>query len=200
MSSSRATPRRTLWEEGRHPGALVRSVAVLGVLSVAFVDVMLLGRLSALFDLAFVVTCMGAALLVRPRDFFAVGVLPPLMMLMVVGVLAVWFRDVVAEPGDGLVQALVTGLAHHAGALVTGYAFVLLLLLLRQLAVRNAGAIRSGARPQRVERPAPEAPGDSGAHDAPASGTTGVPVRTQARESAPATPATQSSAPRTAAH
>ena len=32
------------------------------------------------FDLCFVAICLAAALMVRPRDFFTVGVLPPLLM------------------------------------------------------------------------------------------------------------------------
>ena len=38
---------------------------------------------------------------------------------------------------------MVSGLAHHAGSLVVGYALTLGILALRQVALRNAGAIRS---------------------------------------------------------
>lgn len=113
-------------------------------------------RLTLLFDVAFVATCVAAALAVRPRDFFMVGVLPPLLMLLTVLVLALTTRPVVADKGDGLVQAMVTGLAHQAGALVSGYALTLAVLALRQVALRNAGAIRSTGKvrvPEQRRRP-----------------------------------------------
>lgn len=136
--------RKTLWEEGRHSGRLVRTMAVAALVVTAFVDVIVFDRVSLLFDIVFVALCVAAALAVRPRDFFLVGVLPPLMMLGAVLLLALVSRDLVGERGDGLVQAVVSGLAHHAGALVTGYVLTLAILALRQVAARNAGAIRSG--------------------------------------------------------
>jgi hypothetical protein len=99
--------------------------------------------LSLFYDIAFVMLCVAAAFSVRPRDFFVVGVLPPLLMLGVVLALALVDRAAVAESVDGFVQALVSGLAHHAGALVTGYGLVLGILALRQVAARNAGRIRT---------------------------------------------------------
>ena len=147
VSDLRTTPRKTLWEEGRHSGHLVRTAAVTAVLAAALVDALLFGRLTYLFDLAFIAVCVAAALAVRPRDFFVVGVLPPLMMLGTVLLLALTARGVVAEPGDVLLQAVVSGLAHHAGALVVGYVLCLALLALRQVALRKAGVLRSSARP-----------------------------------------------------
>ncbi len=142
--SSERTSNKTLWEEGSQPGRLVGAVAVTALIVTASLDVLIFERLSLLFDVVFVGLCVAAALAVRPRDFFVVGVLPPLMMLGAVLLLALSWRGVVAEPGDGLVQAVVSGLAHHAGALVTGYVLTLAILALRQLAYRNSGAIRSG--------------------------------------------------------
>lgn len=138
------TPRKTLWEEGKHPGQLVRAVAVAVLVATAFLDVLVFDRLSLLFEVVFVALCVGIALLVRPRDFFVIGVLPPLMMLGAVSLLALFRRDAVAERGDGLVQAAVSGLAHHAGALVTGYVLTLAILALRQRAYRNSGVLLSG--------------------------------------------------------
>ncbi len=125
----------------------MRTIAAAVLLAVAFVDTAVFDRLTVAFDVAFVLTCVAAALAVRPRDFFVVGVLPPLSMLVIVLVLALFDRVAVAEPTDGLVQATVSGLAHHAGALVVGYTLTLAVLALRQVAYRNAGTIRSGARP-----------------------------------------------------
>jgi hypothetical protein len=118
------------------------------LLVVALVEATALGTLGWVFDLTFVAVCVAAALLVRPRDFFVVGVLPPLSMLVIVAVLAAFDRTAVADRGDGFAQAAVSGLAHHAGALVVGYILTLGLLALRQVALKNAGAIRHGARPQ----------------------------------------------------
>lgn len=131
-----------MWDEGRKPGRQVVTLSTLAALAVAWLNVGLSGRLSLFFDLTFVVLCLVAALAVRPRDFFVVGVLPPLLMLGVMTMLAMAARGAVADEVDGLVQAVVSGLAHHAGGLVAGYALTLAVLALRQVALRNSGRIR----------------------------------------------------------
>jgi hypothetical protein len=113
------------------------------VLVAVLLDLQLSNDLGLLFDVAFVLVCIGAALAVRPQDFFMVGVFPPLLMAATVGLLAVLARGSVAEGTDGLLQAVVSGLAHHARALVAGYGLTLALLALRQVAIRNAGRIRA---------------------------------------------------------
>jgi hypothetical protein len=132
---------------------------------VVLLDLRVFDSLTLLFDIAFVVVCTAAALAVRPRDFFLVGVLPPLLMAATIAVVALMSRAAIADPGDGLLQTLVSGLAHHAGALVTGYALTLAVLALRQVALRNAGKIRAlgrsrtasaqppGRRPERRPEP-----------------------------------------------
>lgn len=134
-----------MWDEGRKPGRQVVTLSTLAALAVAWLNVGLSGRLSLFFDLTFVVLCLVAALAVRPRDFFVVGVLPPLLMLGVMTMLAMAARGAVADEVDGLVQAVVSGLAHHAGGLVAGYALTLAVLALRQVALRNSGRIRGPA-------------------------------------------------------
>lgn len=104
---------------------------------VVVIDLALIGETTLFFDLAFVATCVVAALTVRPRDFFAIGVLPPLLMLGTVLILAVVARGAIAEAEDGLVQAVVSGLAHHAGSLTTGYGLTLALLAVRQAAAKH---------------------------------------------------------------
>ena len=94
-------------------------------LTAVALDVALGGDLGLLFDLCFVALCVTLALLVRPRDFFTVGVLPPLLMLGVLLLLELARPEVLAHPRDGLVQSVVTGLAHHSGALVVGYVLCL---------------------------------------------------------------------------
>ena len=96
----------------------------------------MVGRVSLFFDLWFVLLCLGLALLVRPRDFFTVGVLPPLIMVVGFAILAVDRPGAIASPRDGLVQAVVSGLAHHSVALVCGYALCLVTLLARQRTAR----------------------------------------------------------------
>jgi hypothetical protein len=124
----------------------VALAAGLLVLVVVSLDLLVFSDLTLFFDISFVLVCTVAALAVRPRDFFVVGVLPPLLMAVTIAVLAQLSRRSVADPHDGLLQALVSGLAHHAGALVTGYALTLVVLALRQVAVRHSGTIRVGRR------------------------------------------------------
>jgi hypothetical protein len=132
---------RTLWEEGDRPGHEVAALAVALLLTATTIDLLLADRLGLLFDLVFVTVCAAAALLVRPADFFTVGVLPPLAMLTTVALLAVAEPASIAHARDGVVQATVSGLSGHALALVIGY-----LTCLGILAVRNqAQAKRSGS-------------------------------------------------------
>ena len=128
---------RTLWEEGRLPGSRVATAATAATLIAAGIDVRLDDHVTILFDVAFVLVAVAAALAVRPRDFFVTGVLPPLMLLTVVLLLALVRRTAVADPGDDVVQAAVSGLAHHAKALVTGYVLTLAVLVIRQATVRK---------------------------------------------------------------
>ena len=128
---------RTLWEEGQESG---RRVAVLGValaLTFAAIDLLLFDRLTTLFDVAFVLLCVALALLVRPADFFTVGVLPPLIMLAVFVLLAASRPVTIADPDDGMVQAVVTGLSHHSAALGIGYAVCLACLAIRDQVLRG---------------------------------------------------------------
>lgn len=132
MSSALRERPPTLWEEGRQPGREVVSLAVAVLLTVMVLDLLLSADLGALFDLAFVALSAAAALAVRPRDFFTVGVLPPLAMLLVVVLLAISEPGSIADAHDGVVQATFSGLSGHALALVIGYAACLGLLALRR--------------------------------------------------------------------
>jgi hypothetical protein len=119
----------------------VRAVVLLLTLVVTL-DVLLDGRLGLPFDLTLVVLSVVAALWVRASDFFTVGVLPPLLLAATVVTLVVVDRGAVAHADDAALQAIVSGLAHHALALLVGYASALALLGLRQVAIRNHGALR----------------------------------------------------------
>jgi hypothetical protein len=120
------------WFDGTARGGEVVALASALVLTVAATEVTFVGHLRLFFDLCFVLICLGAALMVRPRDFFTVGVLPPFLMLGTMVIVALNGPKVIATPHDGVVQAVITGLAHHSLALFAGYAVCLLTLLARQ--------------------------------------------------------------------
>ena len=101
-------------------------------LTAATVEISLSGHLRLFFDVWFVVVCLAAALMVRPRDFFTVGVLPPMLMCGTMLLVALNGTQVIADRHDSIVQAVITGLAHHSLALFIGYAACLVLLVLRQ--------------------------------------------------------------------
>jgi hypothetical protein len=106
-------------------------------LTVGALDVGIGGRVGLVFDVAFVGVCLVVALLVRPEDFFTVGVLPPLIMLTVFALLAASRPVTIADRDDGVVQAVVTGLSQHAVALGVGYAACLLCLAVRDRVLRS---------------------------------------------------------------
>lgn len=117
-------------------------VAILAVLLVVGVHLLIGQPLGAAFDGFFVALCVTAALWVHPRDFFTVGVLPPLLLGATVLVLALFAPWAVAQPDDSAVQAFVSGLAHRSIGLGVGYALTLGVLGLRQIALRNRGTLR----------------------------------------------------------
>ena len=123
---------RAVWVGGRESGRAVVALGAAVALSAIVVNLAMVGRVSMFFDLWFVLVCLGLAVLVRRRDFFTVGVLPPLIMVGSFAVLALDRPDAIANRDDGLVQAVVSGLAHHSVALVCGYGLCLATLLARQ--------------------------------------------------------------------
>ena len=132
---------RTLWEEGHEPGRQVVALGLALTLTVVALDVGIGGRVGLFFDVAFVVTCLAVALMVRPSDFFTAGVLPPLLMLAVFALLAASQPVAIAHRDDGLVQAVVTGLSQHAVSLGVGYALCLACLAVRdQVTARRTPA------------------------------------------------------------
>jgi hypothetical protein len=130
----------SVWTDGLEPGRQAVALGIAVALTIVAVNVTLVGELSFFFDLCFIVLCLGLALVVKPHDFFTIGVLPPLMMLAVVALLGAVAPATVADKGDGFAQAVVSGLAHHSGALVAGYALCLGTLALRQRSRRRDAA------------------------------------------------------------
>jgi len=110
---------------------VVRLAVLAGLLVLAF-DILVDGHPTAIFALGFVVICVGAALAVRPRDFFVVGVLPPLLLLALMLVPAVAHPAWVGHSDDGVLQALVSGLAHAPTGLLAAYLLTLGILGMRQ--------------------------------------------------------------------
>jgi hypothetical protein len=139
-------------------GSRVTRLAVLVGLVALSANLAITSSLTLAFDIAFVLVCLAAALAVHPRDFFRVGVLPPLLMLGLITLVAVVHRPWIAEPGDGLIQAVVSGLAHRASGLLTAYLLVLAVLAMRQrvLMKRRRYSKRAGSpAPTRATTGAP---------------------------------------------
>ena len=113
-------------------GSRVTRLAIWGGLLLLALDLGINDRLTLIFDIGFVLLCVGAALAVRPRDFFQVGVLPPLLLLGFITLLGVVHTAWIAHPRDGLIQAVVSGLAHRASGLLTAYLLALAILAIRQ--------------------------------------------------------------------
>ncbi|MGC4109561.1 MAG: hypothetical protein QM747_03860 [Nocardioides sp.] len=128
-------PVRPVWD-GVSRGSEVVALSAALTLSAATLEIAVGGHLRLFFDLCFVAVCVAAAMLVRPRDFFTVGVLPPLLMLGTMVLVALNGPTIVTGRHDGVVQAVVTGLARHSLALFLGYAACLLTLVLRRRAER----------------------------------------------------------------
>lgn len=122
---------RTVWEEGREPGRQLVALGAAVSLTTVLIDLALTSEVSVLFDVGFVLLCLFLALDVHPEDFFTAGVLPPLLMVGVFVLVAVARPTAIGEPGDGAVQAVISGLSHHSEALVSGYVLCLVVLLVR---------------------------------------------------------------------
>jgi hypothetical protein len=136
---------QTLWEEGHEPGRQVVLLGLALVLTAVALDIVVFDQVGWLFDLGFAATCVAVALAVRQRDFFTVGVLPPLLMMGVFLLLGATRPAVIADKTDGIVQAVVSGLAHHATALVVGYALALAILAVRHRVLSQAASNRLGS-------------------------------------------------------
>lgn len=132
---------RTIWEEGTRAGRQMVRLGVATCVVLALLDIAIWREVGWIFDIGFVVLCVAIALLVRPADFYTVAVLPPLLMIGLFAVLGMLAPGTIAKPDDGLLQALISGLAHHAGALAAGYGLLLLCLLQRRRVLRMRGAI-----------------------------------------------------------
>lgn len=135
----------TLWEEGRWSGTRVTRFSIFASALLLVADLVVSGEMGTIFDVGFVLLCIAAALAIRPTEFFTVGVLPPMLQLGACILLAVVDRGAVASGDDSVVQAVISGLAHHSGALLAGYALALAVLAIRARVLRTHAERRGGA-------------------------------------------------------
>jgi hypothetical protein len=145
----------TVWEEGRWSGTRVTRFSVFACVLLVAADLGLGGGLGVVFDIGFVLLCLALALAIRPEEFFRVGVLPPMLLLGICAVLSVVHRTAIAPPGDALVQAVISGLAHHSGALLVAHGGLLVVLAVRQRVLRRTAARSALDYSNRAVSPAP---------------------------------------------
>jgi len=107
------------------PGRGVLLVGLTGTLAVASVDLLLSGRLTMFFDLAFITLCLWLGRLPARDASYVVAFVPPLLLVGVFAILGAVRPGLLEHPGDGVVQAVIAGLTDHAGALAVGYALCL---------------------------------------------------------------------------
>ena len=108
--------------------------------TLAVIDYLLVGRLSLFFDLSFITLCLFLAVRVEYESLYLGAVLPPVLLVSVVLLLGLVSPAMVAEPDDGVVQSLVTGIATHSVALVAGWALALLTLEGRRRGLLDLGS------------------------------------------------------------
>jgi hypothetical protein len=145
----------TIWDEGTEPARRVVLLGVALMLTAAALDLVIGHDLGWIFDVGFVLLAATLALRVHPHDFFAISVTPPLLMLGLFVVIAAVDPAVIARADDGLIQATLTGLAHHPWALFVGYALCLAFLQIRRKRIATG---RARPRPQASKRSASPAP------------------------------------------
>lgn len=146
-----------MWEEGRWSGSRVTRFSISASVLLVVVDLIVSADLGRLFDVGFVALCVAIALAVAPSDFFAVGVLPPMLLLGLCVVLGIVDRGAIAPADDSLIQAVISGLAHHSGPLLVGYALALAVLAIRSRVMRRRAetAVDEVAYSKRDGSPAP---------------------------------------------
>lgn len=127
-----------MWEEGRWSGSRVTRFSIFVCSLLVLANILVTGEVDRIFDVGFVLLCLGAALAIRPTEFFNVGILPPLLILGFCVLLSIVSRDAIAASDDGFFQAVISGLAHHSGGLLAGYAVALTVLAIRTRVLRRA--------------------------------------------------------------
>lgn len=145
--------RRAPWVDAEPPIPFVLGAAAILLLAAAAVEIALGDTVGWFFGGSLVLVSAGAAVLVRPRDLFTAGVLPPLLLLGLLVVLAVAHPDGIAvtelEPSASVPQRVIAGFVDLAGALVVAHAVTFALVALRVRTTR----LRRRAPPRAVSQP-----------------------------------------------
>lgn len=118
-------------EAGRESAPSLAALALAVCLTLVVSETLLRDQVGVLFDLGFVALCGAMSWLARPGDFIVVGLLPPLALIVVFGLVGLTSPGLMGHPDDGVVQAIVSGLGHHSVALFIGYALCLATLAYR---------------------------------------------------------------------
>lgn len=100
-------------------------VGLVGTLAVGSIDLLLSGRLTMFFDLAFITLCLWLGRLPARDASYVVAFVPPVLLVVFFAVLGGVRPGLLGHPGDGILQTVVAGLTDHAGALAVGYALCL---------------------------------------------------------------------------
>jgi len=116
---------------GQESGPQVLVLGLGGCVGIVAVDLLLSGRLTMFFDLAFITLCLALTPLVRADGVFLACFLPPVMMVAVFGLVHLVDPEAIGNRDDGLLQSVIAGLTAHAAALAIGYAICLVALGLR---------------------------------------------------------------------
>ena len=127
---------------GEESGRQVLAFGLVGTLTLATIDLVLSGRLTMFFDLAFITLCLGLGHLPRREAIFSVAFLPPLVLVLTFTVLGTLDPESLGHVEDGVLQSVIRGLTDHAAALAIGYALCLATLGLRQRSL--VGPTRTG--------------------------------------------------------
>ncbi len=127
----------TLWEEGQWSARRVTGSSALGCLLLAAANLAATSQLDLIFDVGFVLLCVAGALLVHPRFFFRVAVMPPLLLVGVAVLLTFTIRSLVVGSGAGAIESVMSLLVTHSAALFIGYAGALGVLLIRNRVIRS---------------------------------------------------------------
>ncbi|QWC84305.1 hypothetical protein KLP28_12035 [Nocardioidaceae bacterium] len=122
----------TLWSEGRMKGRDVVLATIAVTLLVVALDLLMTGRLSFFFDVCLVPISLVAALAVRPREFFWVAVLPPLLVLSTTLEVALLAPQALSGADDNVLQAAIVGLADRGEATLWAQGLTLVVLAVRR--------------------------------------------------------------------
>lgn len=113
------------WIHGTEPARPLWALGAALTLTAVAVDHVLSGHLTFFFDVCFIATCTLLAFRITPGQFTSAAAMPPVLMLGVLVFLSIVSPATIADQGDGFIQALVSGLAHHAVGFAFGFAAAL---------------------------------------------------------------------------